>query len=253
MARNKETTENTSTETSGKPKRRFGVSTANIPTSVPTIKDGIYVGNIKNLKADAADKMMAGWFEVEDLQLFDVIEIITGKKDARVHTGEYKIVGAITYMVELQNVPGTQELPMDTMTIFGGRLDIHFAKDNEGNWGLDNSVNDYGIVNRTMVAFYKAVGLTDDEVNEIAEATPFDEDQEFTIPERLANVPGVEDMLAACLYYKTFFSLICEHVNGKEVKVNVLRRNKRNEPNEFENAINTGNFGSSCGLLPVGE
>jgi len=249
MARNSNTAE-AATTTSTTSKRKFGVSTANVPTAAPTIPDGIYKGNLKAVKADAADKQMAKWQEVEDLQLFDVIEVITGRKDARVKTGTYTIVGALTYAVELPNVPGEQDLPMDTMTIFNGRCNIHFSQDDEGNWNLDPSVNDFGVVNRTWKSLQKAVGLTDDDINEILGATPFDEDAEITVPERLENCPNAHDMLQACSFYKSFFSLVAERMNGVEVKVNIARRN-RGDDGDMVNEINTGNFNSSCGILPA--
>lgn len=248
MARNSTTTTAT---TSSKPSRKFSVNTASIPDSAPTIADGIYLGHLKNVKADAEDKQFAKWEEVEGLQLFDVIEKITGKRDAREHTGEYFLRGGITYSVELANEAGVQDLPMDTMTIFGGRVNIIFTKDEEGNWTLDNSANDFGVVNRTWKGFVKAAGLTDEDLEEIFEATPFDEDAEIEIPERLQDVPDALEMLQACLFYKTFFSLVAERVAGTAVKANISRRARSKDSDELVNEINTGSFNSSCGLLPV--
>jgi hypothetical protein len=245
MARNTSATEATTS------KRKFGVNTSNIPTAAPTIVDGWYVGNLKNIKVDGPDKQRASWLEIEDLQLFDVVEEITGKKGSRVHTGNYYVSGVITYMAELANIPGVQDLPMDTMTIFGGRVDIHFAKDEEGNWGFDNSVNDFGVKNRTLVAFQKATGITDDMMNETLEAVPFDYDEVIPVPERLQGVEGVEDMLAACKFYKLFFLLLAERISGVYVKVNVSRRSRGDGTDDLVNEINTGSFGSSCGLLAV--
>jgi len=260
MARiNKATETTTSTPT----KRKFGVSTANIPASMPTIVDGVYTGNLKNIKADGVDRSASAIQGVEDLQLFDVVERLEwtkeknaeGKSD-KIHTGEYYIQGALTYMVELPNIPDVQDLPMDTMTIFGGRINIFFAKDEEGQWNLDPSIDDYGIKNRTWKSFQKAVGLTDEDINDILEATPFDETQEIAIPERLQDVPDALELLQACLFYKTFFTLIAARVNSVEVKVNVLRRNRYNSE-DLENTINIGynNKGyasyNSCGLLSV--
>jgi hypothetical protein len=243
MARN-----STTTASSTKPSRKFGVNTSNIPDAAPTIPDGIYQGHLKMVKADAKDSM-GKWHEVEDLQLFDVLEVIEGKKGARVHTGRHVLQGGITYAVELANGPD-QELPMDTMTIFNGRVNIFFAKDEEGNWGLDTSANDYGVVNKTWKQFQTATGLTDDDINEILEATPFDEDEVIEVPERLQGVEGVEDMLQACKFYKTFFTLVAERVTGKEVKVKVARVS-RGDSDNLVNEIDCGNFHSSCGLLAV--
>lgn len=249
MARNT-TSENTTTSTSTTaPRRKFGVSTNNIPDAMPTIADGYYVGNLKSVKADAADKMLASWNEVEDLQLFDIIEVITGKRNERVHTGKYVIVGAITYGVELSN-SSAQELPMDTMTIFNGRVNILFAKDEEGNWGLDQTVDQFGVKNRTFKAFQKAVGITDEDLNDIIEATPFDEDEELPVPERLAHVEDIQSMLQAVTFYKTFFTLLAERVTGVEVKVNISREAIKGS-DDLVNRINTGNFNSSCGLLAI--
>lgn len=243
MARNSNTSNTTST------KRKFGVSTKNIPTSIPTIPDGIYKGNLKFVKADADDKQFAKFREIEDLQLFDVIEVVTGKKDARVHTGEYTITGALTYMVELQNTED-QVLPMDTMSIGGGRVNIFFAKDEDGNWGLDNSADQFGVRNRTFMAFKNAIGLTDDELEAMIDDVVFDYDEEFPVPERLSEVEGVQEMLQACAFYKSYFNLIAQRANGTEVKVNISRVT-RNEGDDPINQINTGNFNSSCGLLPI--
>lgn len=251
MARNSNSDNTTTSSTAGTTasKRKFGVSTNNIPDAMPTIADGYYIGNLKSVKADAADKMLASWNEVEDLQLFDVMEVIKGKRGERVHTGEFIITGAITYGVELANSP-TQELPMDTMTIYNGRVSILFAKDEDGNWGLDQTVDQFGVKNRTFKAFQKAVGLTDDDLNDILEATPFDEDEEVVVPERLEGVEDVESMLQAVMFYKTFFTLLAERVTGVEVKVNISRESIKGS-DDLVNRINTGNFGSSCGLLAI--
>ncbi len=251
MARNSnsDNTTTSSTSTGVATKRKFGVNTNNIPDAMPTIADGYYQGHLKSVKADAPDKMLASWNEVEDLQLFDVIEVIKGKRGDRVHTGEFVIVGAITYGVELANSP-TQELPMDTMTIFNGRVNILFAKDEDGNWGLDNTVDQFGVKNRTFKAFQKAVGITDGDLDDILEATPFDEDEELPVPERLADVDDIQSMLQAVTFYKTFFTLLAERVTGVEVKVNISRESIKGS-DDLVNRINTGNFGSSCGLLAI--
>jgi hypothetical protein len=242
---------NTTATTATTAKRKFSVNTKSIPAGVPTIAAGIYKGNIVNIKADAADKRYASWEEVEDLQLFDVIEIITGKKGERVHTGEYKLVGALTYSVELANSE-EQPLPMDTMSIFGGRCNIFFKRDEDGNWDLDTTADNYGVVNRTWSAFQKAVGLSDDDINSILESTPFDDDLEIAVPERLEGYPDALEALQACMFYKTFFSLIAETVTGKEVKVNVALRSRGDSP-DMVNEVNTGSFNSSCGLLPADD
>ena len=241
--------EETSTTSSTPARRRFSVSTANIPDAAPTIVDGIYQGNIKNIKADAEDKQFANWQEVEGLQLFDVIEVITGKKGERVHTGEYTVVGALTYGVELPNIPGEQDLPMDIMSIYGGRLVIKFAKDEDGQWGIDPRVDNFGVVNRVWKTFCKVFDLDDEKLDSILEATPFDEDAEIAIPERLQDVPDVMDMLQAVAFYKSFFSLVAEEVNGRSVKVSIARRSLPDDT--MRNEINCGNFNSSCGLLPA--
>ena len=262
MARNSNTAEKSETPTtSPKTKRKFGVSTANIPTSAPTVVPGIYEGYVKNVKADGVDRAAAAIQGIEDLQLFDVVERLEWSKEKNekgksdpIHTGEFYIQGALTYMGELVNSP-EQPLPMDTMTIFGGRVNIYFAKDEDNNWNLDSSSNDYGVVNRTWKAFQKAIGLSDDDINEILESTPFDEDAEITVPERLKDVEGASEMLQAVLFYRTFFSLVAERVNGVEVKINIAQRNRYNSE-DLENLINVG-FNktgyasySSCGLLP---
>ena len=265
MARNTTTatTETSSTATSGAKKRRFGVNTANIPTAAPTIVPGIYVGTLKNVKADAVDRQSSAIQGIENINLFDVVEKLewtkekneAGKSDA-VHTGEFYIQGALTYAVELANETGVQDLPMDTMTIFGGRVNIFFAKDEEGNWGLDTSSDDFGVVNRTWRGFQTATGLTDDDINEILEATPFDEDEEVEIPERLEALPDAKELVQAALFYRTFFTLVAERVNGQPIKVNVAQRNRYNSE-DLENVINVGfnkkGFASynSSGLIPL--
>ena len=251
MARNVKTEEDT-TVTSAPKKRKFGVNTKNIPTALQTITPGWYIGHLKNVKADAADKQMAAWNEVEDKQLFDVIEVITGKKNERVHTGEYILVGAIIYSVELTNSE-EQPLPYDTMSIMGGRCNIIFDKDDEGNWCISDKGDQYGAFNRTWAALQKATGLTQEDLDFVAEAIEFDVDEEYPVPERLEHVPDIQDMLQACMYYKLFFTKLAELINGRPVKVNVGQRNKGDGTDDLLNEINTGNFNSSCGLLPIEE
>ena len=225
MARNT-TTEATSTNAPAR--RKFGVSTKGIPTAMPHIVDGIYVGNVKNIKVDGLDKMMANYLEVEDLKLFDVVQEISGKSTDKKYGG-YTIRGVLTYQAELPNERNEGKLPTDNFTVSNGRVNIFFAKDEEGNWGLDNSIDDYGIKNREISNFCKALGVTDEELDTLLEATSFDEDEEVVVPTRLEDVADASEMLQACNFYRAFYSLLAEHVSGKEVKVNVATRAQRDD------------------------
>ena len=258
---------NSNTETAGatsKPSRKFGNAVANVPTAAPTIPDGIYEGTLKNVKAEGDDKSTSAISGVEGIQLFDIVEEIEWDtenktedgKSTRIHTGKYSIQGALTYGVELTSTDA-QPLPMDTMNIYGGRINIAFAQDEDGNWDIDTSSNEYGVINSTWNGFIKATGLDADKLNFLLDAVPEDEyNREFEVPERLTEVEGVQDMLAAVAFYRYFFTLVAQEVQGKEVKVKVARRNRYNSE-DLENVINVGfnkkNYANytSCGLLAI--
>ena len=262
MARNSTTTTDTTSTSTGTKKRKFGASTANIPSQAPTILPKIYIGTLKNIKVEAPDKMNAYSQGNEDLQLFDIVQGVTWTKEKNeqgkstpIHDGIYTIQGGFTFGAELANIPEVQELPIDTMTIFGGRVNIYFDRDEDGNWNLSNRSTDYGVVNKTWKAFQTAIGLEDSTIDEVLDAVPFDEDMEVEVPERLAHVEGIEDMIKAVEFYKTLFTLLLsEYANGKEVKVDVIQRNRFNSEDELENLINVGfskgqaNY-SRCGIL----
>jgi hypothetical protein len=260
MARNS----NTETAGTGKPTRKFGKAVANVPTAAPTIVDGIYVGTLKNIKADDVDRSASAISGVEGLKLFDVVEKIDwdtenkteAGKSTRINTGEYYIQGAITYGVELTSTDEVP-LPMDTMNIYGGRVNIIFDQDEDGNWDISTKSNEYGVLNATWNGFRNATGLDAEKLEFLLEAVPEDEyNKEFEVPERLEGVEGVQDMLAAVAFYQYFFTLVAQEVSGKEVKVKVARRNRYNSE-DLENVVNVGfnkkgyaNY-TSCGLLPV--
>lgn len=254
----------TQSENTATPKRRFGSAVSNVPTSVPTIVDGIYSGTLKLVKAIGDDRSSSALLGKEGVQLFDIVEDIKWDTDnkteegksTRIHTGNYFLKGALTYAVELTS---TEEvpLPMDNMTIFGGRINIHFAKNEEGMWDIDTGSNDYGVINSTWNGFIKATGLDADKLNFLLEAVPEDEyNREFDVPEGMEEVEGIQDMLQALGFYRYFFALVAEEVAGKEVKVNVARKSRYNSE-DLENVINVGfnkkNYASytSCGLLAV--
>lgn len=254
---------NSNTETTNTPKRKFGSAVANVPTSVPTIVDGIYTGTLKLVKAEGDDRSASAIAGKEGIQLFDIVEDIQwteeknaeGKSD-RIHTGNYFLKGAMTYAVELTSTDEVP-LPMDTMTIFNGRINIAFTKNEEGMWDIDTGSNDYGVINSTWNGFIKACGLDADKLNFLLEAVPDDEyNKEFNIPEGLEEVEGIQDMLQALGFYRYFFALVAQEVAGKEVKAKIARRTRYNSE-DLENVIDCGfnkkGYASyiSCGLLPV--
>lgn len=255
---------NSNTETTSTPKRKFGSAVSNVPTSVPTIVDGIYSGTLKLVKAVGDDRSSSAILGKEGIQLFDIVEDIQWDTDnkteegksTRIHTGNYLLKGALTYAVELAS---TEEvpLPMDNMTIFGGRINMYFAKNEEGAWDIDTGSNEYGVINSTWNGFIKATGLDADKLNFLLEAVPEDEyNKEFEVPEGMEDVEGIQDMLQALGFYRYFFALVAEEVNGKEVKVKVARKTRYNSE-DLENIIYVGfnkkGYASyvSCGLLAV--
>jgi hypothetical protein len=252
---------NTKEATDVTTKRKFSVSTENLPTAAPVVGDKIYFGKLTAIKVDAPDKANSKLYGIPDVQLFDVVPLSRWSKekgeDGKAYRESileggrevYTIKGAITYGVELDS--SLEELPLDRLTIFGGRVNLVFAADDSGNWNLSQEADNFGGVNRTWVAFMKATGLTQDTLNTILEATPFEDDVVIEIPEHLEDVPDAETMLQACLFFKTFFMLVAEHLAGTAVKVNVIRETDYSDPTLLRNTINTGKFYSSCGLLPV--
>ena len=228
-------------------KRKFGANISAIPEAMPTIQAGIYKGTIAG--AAISGKADKEYINVVPETTWDAeaINEKTGKKGSFVPTGDFILQGDIYYRTVLQNTP-EQELPTDELTIPMGRVRLFFDKDEP--WALSVGSDKFGVINRVFKQFLEALDIDTEEL-QLNEAVEYDDSVEPEVPEDLAEVPNIVDMLHYRNWYRAYFTLICELANGKEVKVQVKEEPSRDNPQVLVNVINTGNYNSMSGILKL--
>lgn len=246
MARNTSATTET-TETTNQPKRKFGVNTKNIPDALPTIPEGVYVGELTN--AAIAGKNDKNYIRIEKETVWnkDAIAEKTGKKGAFVETGDYILAGDIYYSVTLKDSPD-QVLPMDEMPMRLGRVKLVFDKDT---FTFSEASDKFGPLNRVYKQFITATGVDPDALG-LNEAVSY-AGEEIEVPEELAGVPNIQEMLQYLTWYREYFNLVCEAISGQQVKVKVKEIADRDNPTVMVNVIDTGNYNSFSGILSLVE
>lgn len=207
-------------------KRTFGFNTSTLATAKPLLEEGYYTGTM--VGASVVGK--------ENKQHINIVKETEWNKNSKefVETGEWIIEGNIYFGVALDDAKAIEQLQQEEPRVYGGRIRLNFHKE------------EFKLLNNYVLgAWLEALGLH--EIN-FEESVDFDYNYDIEVPEELAQVPNILDMLNSLEYQRNMFGIICESANNTPVRVSVLKQPnyKTKEP---ENVINTGNYGSFCGIL----
>lgn len=210
-------------------KRSFGVDTTVLPTEAPMIDSGSYAGVITN----------AATVGKENKQYITIAEETKYNRDTKKSepTGEWIIKGNIFFGVTLTSKKAIKILQRDEPKFFGGAIRLAFDK--ETLCLAENPV---------LGAWLTALGLKDIDFNAQAEAD-FIYNEDIEIPEELAHIPNIVDMLNSLEYQRILFGIIAQTANGLPCKVVIKKAPAWNNPAKQENTIDTGNFNDFCGIL----
>ena len=210
-------------------KRTFGYNTTNLATAPLLLEEGIYAGTLTN--ASVVGK--------ENKQHINVIKETKWDKDEKkfVETGEYIIEGNIYFGVTLTDPRAIEVLQRDEPKVFGGRIRLAFDKE------------DLTLLNNPVLgAWLEALGLHD---VDFSEDVDFEYNDDIEVPEELAQVPNIIDMLNSLEFQRSMFNTICMTANNTPIRVHVNKQPQYNNKAVLENVINTGNYNDFCGILAV--
>jgi len=213
------------------PKRGFGFDTSSISTVVPLLPTGFYAGEITG--ATIEGKGGKEFVKVQAEKKWNAAD-----KEMQL-TGDFEVAGMFMYSAILSSKKAIHILQRDEPRIFGGMFFLRYNKAGENGFALDPAANvPFGDL-------LKVTGLTD---TDFAELIAWEYDEEIEVPEEFADVEDIVLMLNAAEYSKAILTVVCQSINGMQVKVNVVKKANRDNANVQENSINVSR--QSCGLLP---
>lgn len=207
-------------------KRTFGFDTTTLATVKPLLDEGIYTGTM--VGASIVGK--------ENKQHIAIVKETVWNMNSKAleETGDYIIEGSLYFGVALDDPKAVQQLQQDEPRVYGGRIRLETDKET---CGMKKS--------HVLGAFLDALGLMGINFNE---AVDFDFNEDIEIPEEYADVPNIVTMLNSLEFQRSMYGIICESANNTPVRVHVLKQ-ANYKTKELENVINTGNYGSFCGIL----
>lgn len=209
--------------------KSFAMDTTSLSTEKPLLDNGVYAGIICNASTKVGQN--------------DTIEIIKEKKWNKTtrqseETGNYIIGGRLQYGVTLTSKKASKVLQRDEPRIFGGQIYANFDED----FRLADS--------HILGQFLQALGLHDVNFSEAALAS-WEYDDNIEVPEELASVPNIVDMLNSVAYHRVFFEVIANSVNGLPVLAKVVKQPNYKTPEVLENVLDMGTRNAAfCGILP---
>lgn len=211
-------------------KKSFAMDTTSLSTERPLLDNGVYAGVIRN-----AGCVMGQSSTIE------VVKERTWDRNSRTwsETGNYTIQGSFRFGVTLTSKKAIQILQRDEPIVFGGQIDLRFT---EGYQMQDNVI---------LGQFLAALGLAESwgEFNDTA-VSGWEYDENIEVPEELANVENIVDMLNSVAYYRSLFELVSNAVNGMQCQVKVVKQPNYKTPEVLENVIDRGTGNARfCGIL----
>lgn len=218
-----------------KRKRSFGFDTSSLSTAVVLLEEGFYAGELINV----------GVTRGEGEEFKQNIEIKKERKwdkanKVMVELDNYIITGWLSFGALLTSKKAIKLLQRDEPKIFGGMINLSFDK--ESLTLLDNP---------TLGAWLAALELH--EIN-FGENVDWEYDEDILIPEELAAVPNIVDMMNSLAYQRQLFSDICIAASGARCKVKVVKQPNYKNKEVLENSIGMGNSNAPfCGILPYVE
>ena len=216
-------------------KRSFGYNTTALATAPLVLEDGIYAGILSG--AAISGKEDKQYINIVEEQVWDknVGTTKTGKSGSFVKTGDYIIEGSIFYGATLTSKKAITTLQRDEPKVFGGRIKLAFDKETLSL--VDNHV---------LGSFLAALGIHE---HDFSADVDFEYNEAIEVPEELAHVPNIVDMLNSLAYQRAMFTNIVNEANHQPIRVSVAKQPNYKDPSLLENVINTGRFNSSCGIL----
>lgn len=213
------------------PKRGFGFDTSSISTTVPLLPTGFYAGEITGASIEGRGGKQFVKVNAERKWNKNLKEMEL--------TGDFEVSGMFMYSAILNSKKAIHLLQRDDPRIFGGMFFLRYNKAGENGFALNPTSNvPFGDL-------LKVCGLSDTDFTEMID---WEYDEEIEVPEEFADVEDIVLMLNAAEYSKAILTVVCQSINGMQVKVNVIKRPTRDNPNVQENTINVTS--NSCGLLP---
>ena len=212
-------------------KKSFAMDTTSLSTEKPLLDNGVYAGVICNATTKVGQN--------------DTIEVIKEKKWNRntrqsEETGNYIIGGRLQYGVTLTSKKAAKVLQRDEPRIFGGQIYINFDTET---WKMADS--------HVLGQLLQALGLHG--IN-FSEAVEWEWDDDIEVPEELASVPDIVDMLNSVAYHRAFFDVIANSINGQPVLAKVVKEPNYKTPEVLENVLDMGSRNAPfCGILPYAE
>ena len=230
-------------------RRSFATPTSSLATSIPLVNKGVYSGIITG--AASSGKEDKQYFNIVKDRSWDkdIFNEEIGKNGSWVdNLGEdnlplYKLEGTIYYSAILTSKKAIQTLQQDEPRVFGGQIRLNFSKET---LALDAESNE-------NIPYRNLLGVAGLEEVDFESQVDFDYDEEIEVPEELAHLPNIIDMLNSLVYQRSYFALVTEALNGVEVNVSILRQPKYNDKTQEENIIDTGRFNSFCGVTAYTE
>lgn len=230
-------------------RRSFATPTSSLATSIPLVNKGVYSGIITG--AASSGKEDKQYFNIVKDRSWDkdIFNEEKGKNGSWVdNLGEdnlplYKLEGTIYYSAILTSKKAIQTLQQDEPRVFGGQIRLNFSKET---LALDAESNE-------NIPYRNLLGVAGLEEVDFESQVDFDYDEEIEVPEELAHLPNIIDMLNSLVYQRSYFALVTEALNGVEVNVSILRQPKYNDKTQEENIIDTGRFNSFCGVTAYTE
>lgn len=210
----------------------FSFSTTSLTTSVPLLDTGFYAGEI--IGATTSKKDGTSFFKIEEEKVWNKV---TKQREA---TGDYVISGMLMYGSVLTSKKAIAALQRDEPRVYGSPIFLRFNKET---LGLEN--------NQVVAQLLELAGLTQEE---LAESIDWEQDDDIEVPEELSTIDNIVTMLNALEYHKAIFTSLCQAIEGLPVKVNVIKRAQRDNPNMQENSLNLGTGSNPfCGFLAYEE
>jgi hypothetical protein len=235
---------NTTSNTSSTTKRSFGVSAESIATVRQFIKAGLYAAKITGATINSPfgenkDKNSIRIVDVTEWKK-DEMNPTTGKMGWQKPTGKKRLEGNIYFTATLLSKKAIQELQRDEPVIFGGQIELGFTPEGE----LDPK-NNIALINTA-----KALGIDLDEILDNTNAG-FSYDEGIEVPEELASVSGIVDLLNAVQYHTDYFAEVVARMNDLQCKIDVAVVDDNRTQGQKNNVINSGRnkSGFSTGRL----
>ena len=245
-----------------KPSRSFKVDTSSLAAERPVLEPAYYAGQIFGSGVSFTNKDQTETFYTLAVQ--QKREWNRAKKSFKFFPGEYEIAGSFNFNAVLFSKKAIATLATDEPKVYRGRIFLSFTDDLKldavrntvfktflttldlENESFDEAVDyvwDEDIVTDENIRDLVSFAYTEDEAE--AKANALEE------IEAIKALDNVEDILNWTRFYRKYFAVVAESVDGKKAKVKVIK-----QPISKSNSAQTNAIGSDsgvCGILAYVE